>query len=94
MRSTSRALAAALLLGASPVALWAQVVGPTTPPPAPEFAAQGEPVFVNRDQIYTYRALPSYNEPDWVKAFGTCPPPVATPGDPAPLSPLPHVPVG
>ncbi len=32
--------------------------------------------------------------PDWVAVFGRCPAPVARPGDPAPLSPLPHVPVG
>jgi uncharacterized protein (DUF2384 family) len=32
--------------------------------------------------------------PDWVRAFGgRCPPTVATPGDPGPLSPRPHVPV-
>ena len=32
--------------------------------------------------------------PDWIAASdGRCPPPVTTPGDPDPLSPLPHVPV-
>jgi D-alanyl-D-alanine carboxypeptidase len=32
--------------------------------------------------------------PDWVKAFGgRCPPTVATPGHPDPVSPLPHVPI-
>ena len=53
------------------------MVEPTTPPPAPEFAAQGEPVFVNRDEIYTYRALPEYHEPAFVTPSwrpGTLPP--------------------
>jgi peptide/nickel transport system substrate-binding protein len=77
MTSQPRALVAALLLGTSPAALWAQIVEPTTPPPAPEFAAQGEPVFVNRDEIFTYRALPEYHEPEWVTSFveaGVLPP--------------------
>ncbi|TNC65529.1 ABC transporter substrate-binding protein [Rubellimicrobium roseum] len=69
MRPQSRAMTAALLMGVAPVALWAQVVEPTTPPAPPEFAAQGEPVFVNRDEIYTYRALPEYHEPEFVTAF-------------------------
>jgi peptide/nickel transport system substrate-binding protein len=65
----NRAAAAALLLGVAPGALLAQIVEPTTPPEAPVFEAQGEPVFVNRADMYTYRALESYNEPDFVKAF-------------------------
>jgi peptide/nickel transport system substrate-binding protein len=69
MTTHSRAMLGALLLGTAPAALWAQMVEPTTPPPAPEFAAQGEPVFVNRDEIFTYRALDSYSEPEWVTAF-------------------------
>jgi len=69
MRQDSRAVMAALLLGASPGALWAQIVEPTAPPAAPEFAAQGEPVFVNRDEMYTYRALDAYQEPEFVTAF-------------------------
>jgi peptide/nickel transport system substrate-binding protein len=69
MITHSRAILAALLLGTAPAALWAQVVEPTTPPPAPDFAAQGEPIFVNRDEIFTYRALDSYSEPEWVTAF-------------------------
>jgi peptide/nickel transport system substrate-binding protein len=69
MTPQPRTLAAALLLGVAPGALSAQMVEPTTPPPAPEFAAQGEPVFVNRDEIYTYRSLPAYQEPEWVTTF-------------------------
>ncbi len=43
----------------------------------------------------TYANEPWHFEyrPDWVKAFGACPAPVAKPGDPAPLSPWPRVPV-
>ena len=64
-----RAAVAALLLGVSAGALHAEMMAPTTPPDAPKFDAQGEPVFVNRADIYDYRALPAYNEPAWVKAF-------------------------
>lgn len=69
MRFDTRAAVAALLLGVSPAALVAQIVEPTTPPPAPVFDAQGEPVFVNRADIYSYRALDSYNEPEYMTAF-------------------------
>jgi len=64
-----RAAVAALLLGVSAVAVRADVMAPTTPPDAPKFDAQGEPVFVNRSDIFEYKALPAYNEPAWVKAF-------------------------
>jgi peptide/nickel transport system substrate-binding protein len=64
-----RVALAALLLGVSAVAVRADVVAPTTPPDAPKFDAQGTPVFVNRSDIYEYKALPAYNEPEWVKAF-------------------------
>ena len=77
MRFTTRAVTAALLLGVSPGAVLAEMVAPTTPPPAPAFDAQGEPVFVNRADIYTYRALEGYSEPEYMDAFvaaGTLPP--------------------
>ncbi len=64
-----RVALAALLLGVSAVAVRADVVAPTTPPDAPQFDAQGTPVFVNRSDIYEYKALPAYNQPEWVKAF-------------------------
>ena len=66
------ALSGALLLGVSlsVTQAFAQVA-PTTPPDPPKFDAQGEPIFVNRADIYEYKALASYNEPDWVKAFET-----------------------
>ena len=68
MRPHPRALVA-LLLGVAPGPLMAQVVEPTTPPPAPAFEAQGLPVFVNRDDILTFRALDAYQEPPFVSAF-------------------------
>ncbi len=64
-----RVALAALLLGVSAVAARADVVAPTTPPDAPQFDAQGTPVFVNRSDIYEYKALAAYNQPEWVKAF-------------------------
>jgi len=64
-----RVALAALLLGVSAVAVRADVVAPTTPPDAPKFDAQGTPVFVNRSDIYEYKALAAYSEPEWVKAF-------------------------
>jgi len=64
-----RVALAALLLGVSAVAVRADVAAPTTPPDAPKFDAQGTPVFVNRSDIYEYKALAAYSEPEWVKAF-------------------------
>jgi peptide/nickel transport system substrate-binding protein len=64
------ALSGALLLGVSLVAAQAYgQVAPTTPPDPPKFDAQGEPVFVNRADIYEYKALASYSEPAYVDAF-------------------------
>ena len=76
MKSAS---AAALMLGVSAMALHADMMAPTTVPDAPSFDAQGSPTFVNRSDIYDYRALPSYSEPAWVTAFVTAGklPPVA-----------------
>ena len=64
-----RAAMAALLLGVSAYAVSADVMAPTTPPDAPKFDAQGQPVFVNRSDIAEFKVLPAYNEPAWVKAF-------------------------
>jgi peptide/nickel transport system substrate-binding protein len=66
-----RAAMAALLLGVSSSAVCAEMMAPTAPPAAPKFDAQGEPVFVNRSDIAVFEALPSYSEPEWVKAFET-----------------------
>jgi peptide/nickel transport system substrate-binding protein len=60
-------IGAGLLLGVSMLAAQAQdLVAPTTPPDPPKFAAQGSPKFVNPEDIYVYKALPAYHEPDWV----------------------------
>lgn len=64
--SMKRAGLAALMLGVSALAVNAEMMAPTTPPDAPKFDAQGEPVFVNRADIADYRALPAYSEPAWV----------------------------
>ncbi len=64
-----RVALATLLLGVSAVAVSADMMAPTTPPDAPKFDAQGEPVYVNRADIYEYKALPAYSEPAWVTAF-------------------------
>ncbi|QQA45056.1 ABC transporter substrate-binding protein [Pelagovum pacificum] len=72
----SRAAPAALLIGVAAPAM-AQVVEPTAPPEPPPFSAQGEPNFVNRDEIFTYRSLDSYSQPEYMDAFvenGTLPP--------------------
>ncbi|WP_055048620.1 ABC transporter substrate-binding protein [Devosia sp. A16] len=60
---------ASLLLGVSLLAAQAQTVAPTTPPEPPKFDAQGTPNFVGISDIYEYKALPEYHEPDYVKAF-------------------------
>ena len=65
----TRVAPAALLLGVSATALSAQIVEPTAPPEPPVFDAQGEPVFVNRDEIFTYKALDSYSQPAFMDAF-------------------------
>jgi len=64
-----RAALAALMLGVSAVAVQADMVAPSNPPDAPKFDAQGLPVFVNRADIYTYKALPAYSEAPSLKAF-------------------------
>lgn len=69
MNLLSRVAPAALLLGLSTTAALAEFVGPTAVPEAAAFDAQGEPVFVNRSDIYDFRALPSYSEPEFVTAF-------------------------
>ena len=64
-----RVALATLLLGVSAVAVRAEMMAPTTPPDAPKFDAQGEPTFVNRADIFEYKALPAYAEPAYVAAF-------------------------
>lgn len=64
-----RAAVAALLLGVSPTAIHAEVMATSTPPEAPKFDAQVEPIFVNRSDIADFAALPAYSEPEWVTEF-------------------------
>lgn len=66
-RTLWRTAAAVLATGVSAGALFAQDAGP--PPEPPKFDAQGEPNFVDRSDIYEYKALDSYSEPEWVDAF-------------------------
>lgn len=64
-----RAAFATLLLGVSAGAVMAEMAAPTAPPEAPKFEAQTEPVYVNRSDIFEFKALPAYSEPAWVTAF-------------------------
>ena len=64
-----RAAMAALLMGVSAGAVQAEMAAPTAPPEAPKFEAQTEPVYVNRADIFEFKALPAYSEPAWVTAF-------------------------
>ena len=57
---------ASLLLSVSVIAAQGQVVPPTTPPDPPTFSAQGTPNFVSAKDIFVYKALPEYHEPQWV----------------------------
>ena len=68
MHRTMTALCGAgLLIGVSATAIMAQtLVPPTTPPDPPPFAAQASPNFVGVKDIFDFRALPAYHEPDWV----------------------------
>jgi peptide/nickel transport system substrate-binding protein len=60
---------AGLLLGVSMIAAQAQTVAPTTPPDAPKFDAQGTPTFVGVKDIFEFKALPEYHEPEFMDAF-------------------------
>lgn len=69
---------AGLLLSVSILAAQAQSVTPTTPPDPPTFDAQGSPNFVGIADMFEYKALPEYHEPEWVTSkyvdAGTLPP--------------------
>ena len=54
--------------GASLLALMSTMAAHATDalPDPPKFAAQGTPKFVSIKDIFTYKALPAYSEPDWV----------------------------
>ena len=55
-----------LLLGVSTLALQAQAIESSTPPDPPKFDAQQSPNFVSIKDILEYKALPQYQEPQWV----------------------------
>ncbi|HTJ56171.1 MAG TPA: ABC transporter substrate-binding protein [Devosiaceae bacterium] len=60
-------IGAGLLIGASVFAVQAQeLAAPTTPPDPPKFLAQSLPTFVEPKDIFAFKALPAYHEPDWV----------------------------
>jgi peptide/nickel transport system substrate-binding protein len=84
---TTRSALAALLLGVSTFAVQAEMAAPTAVPEAPKFDAQGEPIYVNRSDVFEYKALPAYSEPAFVTEFVTAGklPPVA---DRLPKEPL------
>ncbi len=70
MRKHAIALGGAgLMLSVSIAALQAQTVEPTVPPEPPTFEAQGEITFVGRDELWEFRALDDYNEPEWMTQF-------------------------
>jgi peptide/nickel transport system substrate-binding protein len=76
---TQSAAWAALMLGVSAGAVMAEMAAPTAPPEAAKFEAQTEPVYVDRSEIFEFKALPAYSEPAWVTEFVTAGklPPVA-----------------
>ena len=55
-----------MLFGASPAWVSAQVVEQTTPPDPPTFTAQSEPSLVLPSEIWQFKALPEYHEPNWM----------------------------
>ena len=57
---------ASLLVSVSVMAAQAQLAEPTVPPDPPKFDAQQAPNFVSVKDIFVYKALPEYHEPDWV----------------------------
>jgi peptide/nickel transport system substrate-binding protein len=59
-------LRAALLTSAATLATAALASQPTTPPDPPAFSGEAKITFVDRSAIEEFKALPSYQEPDWV----------------------------
>jgi peptide/nickel transport system substrate-binding protein len=56
------------MLGVSTLAAHAQDAKWTTPPDPPVFEAQQSPNFVGVSDLFEYKALPEYHEPEWVTA--------------------------
>jgi peptide/nickel transport system substrate-binding protein len=67
-----------LLLSVSAIAAQAQTITPTTPPDPPVFEAQSVPNFVGVKDMFEFKALAGYREPDWITenfvASGKLPP--------------------
>jgi peptide/nickel transport system substrate-binding protein len=66
MKKITTLFAGMLALGVSTTAAMADGMAP---PDAPKFTAQGKVTFVGIGDILTYKALPAYNEPDFVAAL-------------------------
>lgn len=65
-RPTTRATLATLLLGASAVAVQAQTVPAEQVPAPPDFPAMVIPEPVEQSDIFEFRSLPAYSEPEWM----------------------------
>lgn len=69
MKTITGLMAATLALGISATAALADGAKPGQLPDPPKFDAQGKVTLVGIGDILTYKALPSYNEPDYIKAL-------------------------
>ena len=66
MNTRTQLLRLSLLAGASVLAVAAMASPPSAPPDAPAFEAQGKVTFVGRADLWDYKALPEYHQPDFV----------------------------
>jgi peptide/nickel transport system substrate-binding protein len=69
MTKTTTLVAALLAMGVSATAVMADGAKPGKLPDPPVFKAQGKVNLVGVNDILTYKSLPSYNEPEFVKAL-------------------------
>ena len=65
-RHSSALMRVALLAGVSAASSQVLASEPTAPPDPPAFEAQGKISFVNRADLWEYKALPEYHQPDFV----------------------------
>ena len=95
MTKMTAVASAMLVLGGSQMVL-AKSVEPGALPEPPKFEAQGQVKFVGVKDIFEYKALPKYNEPDFVTGFVKAGklPPVAERLPPEPLVITPVASVG
>ncbi len=66
MKNLTALYAGLLALGVSATAVLAEGATPAPQPEPPKFDAQGQVTFVGINDIFEYKALPEYKEPDWV----------------------------